>query len=182
MLGELLVSPLEFLKWLWDPQLACWITAGTLLSITLGCLYKLWVLSGGGPAVAELLGGRRVEPATTDPDECRLRNVVEEMAVASGLPVPEVYVLDRERGINAFAAGHTREDVAIGVTFGCLKLLDRDELQAVVAHEFSHVLNGDTRLNMKLMALAHGLFWPTLVGRLLLRGTTRGAGNRGVHF
>jgi Zn-dependent protease with chaperone function len=93
------------------------------------------------------------------------------MAVASEMAVPEIYVLDRERGLNSFAAGHTREDVAIGVTFGCLKLLTRDELQGVIAHEFSHVLNGDTRLNMKLMGLAHGLFWPTIVGRVLLRGS-----------
>jgi len=102
-----------------------------------------------------------------------LRDAVEEMAVAASLPVPKIYVLDRERGINTFAAGHTRDDVVIGVTCGCLKLLTRDELQGVVAHEFSHVLNGDTRLNMKLMALAHGLFWPTIVGRVLVRGTTR---------
>ena len=87
--------------------------------------------------------------------------------------MPEIYVLDSERGINAFAAGRTRDEVAIGVTFGALKLLDRDELQGIVAHEFSHVLNGDTRLNMRLMVLAHGLFWPTIVGRILVRGTTR---------
>ena len=87
------------------------------------------------------------------------------------MSTPEIYVLDRERGINSFAAGHTREDVAIGVTLGCVKLLTRDELQGVIAHEFSHVLNGDTRLNLKLMGLAHGLFWPVIVGRVLLRGT-----------
>lgn len=94
------------------------------------------------------------------------------MALAAAAPVPEIYVLDRERGINSFAAGHTRDDVAIGLTLGALKLLTRAELQGLVAHEFSHVLNGDTRLNMKLMALAHGLFWPTLLGRVLVRGTT----------
>ncbi len=170
--GEVLTSPLFYLKWLWDPFLAGCIALGTLLSISLGCWYKIRVLSEGGSAVAELLNGRCLEPATTDPDEQRLRNVVEEMAIASGMPVPEVYLLDNERGINAFAAGHTRQDVAIGVTRGCLKLLTRDELQGVIAHEFSHVLNGDTRLNMELMALAHGLFWPTYLGRLLTRGTT----------
>jgi len=87
------------------------------------------------------------------------------------MAVPEIYVLDCERGINSFAAGHTRDDVAVGVTFGCLKMLTRDELQGVIAHEFSHVLNGDTRLNMKLMGLAHGLSWPTIIGRVLLRGS-----------
>ncbi len=173
MIGELFVHPIDFLKWLWDSRLAGWIVLGTFVSVALGCAYKIYFLSSGGPAVAEMLGGRRVNTDTSDPDERRLRNVVEEMAIASGMPVPEIYVLDRERGLNTFAAGHTREDVAIGVTFACLKLLNRDELQGIIAHEFSHVLNGDTRLNMRLMALVHGLFWPTLVGRLLLRGTTR---------
>jgi Zn-dependent protease with chaperone function len=173
LLGEALVHPLHFLARLWNPWHFGWITLGTLLSIAAGCIYKIRLLSDGGPAVAELLGGRKVEPEPTDADERRLRNVVEEMAIASGMSVPEIYVLDCERGLNTFAAGHTREDVAIGVTFGCLRLLTRDELQGVIAHEFSHVLNGDTRFNLRLMGLAHGLFWPTIVGRVLLRGTSR---------
>jgi len=163
----------SFSQLIWDPRLAFWITTVTLFSTMLGCLYKMRLLSGGGPAVAELIGGRKVEQTPANPDEKRLRDVIEEMAVASGLATPEIYVLDRERGINAFAAGHTRDDVAIGVTFGALKLLTRDELQGIVAHEFSHVLNGDTRLNLRLMALAHGLFWPTIAGRILVRGSTR---------
>jgi len=160
-------------QWIWEPRLAFWVTVGTLFSTALGCIYKMRLLSGGGPAVAELLDGRKIGENPTDPDEKRLRDVVEEMSVASGLSVPEIYVLDRERSINTFAAGHTRDDVAIGITFGALKLLTRDELQGIIAHEFSHVLNGDTRLNLRLMALAHGLFWPTIVGRILVRGTTR---------
>ncbi len=160
-------------QFIWEPRLAFWVTVGTLFSTALGCLYKMRLLAGGGSAVAELLGGRKIDDNPTDLNEKKLRDVVEEMAVASGLIVPEIYVLDCERGINAFAAGHARDDVAIGVTFGALKLLSRDELQGIIAHEFSHVLNGDTRLNMKLMALAHGLFWPTIVGRVLVRGTTR---------
>jgi Zn-dependent protease with chaperone function len=171
LLGEALFSPLHFFKLIWNPAIAGWITLGALLSIALGCFYKIRRLAGGGPAVAELLGGRRIDSSTANLDERRLRNVVEEMAIASQMPVPEVYVLDRERGINAFAAGHTRDDIAIGITFGALKLLNRDELQGIVAHEFSHILNGDTRLNMRLMGLAHGLFWPTIVGRILLRGS-----------
>jgi len=162
-----------FFQWIWDPRLAFWVTVGTLFSTALGCLYKMRLLSGGGSAVAELLGGREMEENPANPDEKRLRDVVEEMAVAAGAPVPEIYVLDCERGINAFAAGNGRDDVAIGVTFGALKLLNRDELQGIIAHEFSHVVNGDTRLSMKLMALAHGLFWPTIVGRILVRGSTR---------
>ncbi len=149
-----------------------WVSLGTLLSITAGSYYKMRQLSDGGSVVAEFLGGRRVPANPTDLDEQRLRNVVGEMAVASGLSVPEIYVLDTERGINAFAAGYTHDDIAIGVTRGCVKLLARDELQGVIAHEFSHIFRGDTRFNMKLIGLAHGLFWPTLLGRLLMRGTT----------
>ncbi len=168
-----LIHPLHLLERLWDTPLFCWTVSITLLLIAAGCLYKIRLLSAGGSAVAELLGGRKIEAGSTNADEQRLRNVVGEMAVASGLAVPEIYVLDRERGINSFAAGHTRDDVAIGVTFGAVKLLTRDELQGMIAHEFSHVLNGDTRLNMKLMGLAHGLFWPVILGRVLLRGSPR---------
>ena len=174
LFGEALVNPLHFLKLILHWQSACVISFGTLLSITAGCQYKIRQLSAGGPAFAELLGGRCIEPNTSDADEQRLRNVVEEMAVASGTSVPEIYVLDNERGINAFAAGHTRDDLAIGVTRGCVKLLTRDELQGIVAHEFSHILNGDTRLNMQLIGLAHGLFWPTILGRVLIYGSAEG--------
>ena len=170
--GGALVQPLHFLQWLWNPYLAVGIAFGTLISIAAGCYYKVRQLSDGGPVVAEWLGGRCVQTNTTDPDEQRLRNVIEEMALASGMPVPEIYVLDNERGVNAFTAGYTHDDVAIGVTRGCVKLLTRDELQGVIAHEFSHILNGDTRLNMELMGLAHGLFWPTILGRVLIYGTT----------
>jgi Zn-dependent protease with chaperone function/uncharacterized tellurite resistance protein B-like protein len=171
--GEVVVFPMDFLKLIWNPYLFCWVTLISLTSVALGSLYKIRLLSAGGSAVAELLDGRGVEAGTSDPDEQRLRHVVEEMAIASGTPVPEIYVLDNERGINAFSAGHTRDDVAIGVTRGCLKLLTRDELQGVIAHEFSHILNGDTRLNLRLMGLMHGLFWPTPVGRILVRGSTQ---------
>ncbi len=169
--GEAVVFPMEFLKLIWNPYLFCGVTLISLTSVALGSLYKIRLLSTGGSAVAELLDGRCVETNTSAPDEQRLRNVVEEMAIASGMSVPEIYVLDNERGINAFSAGHTRDDVAIGVTCGCLKLLTRDELQGVIAHEFSHILNGDTRLNLRLMELMHGLFWPTIVGRVLVRGS-----------
>jgi Zn-dependent protease with chaperone function len=172
LFGEALGDPGHFFKLVfhWQPML--WISLGTLISIAAGSYYKIRELSDGGSVVAEFLGGRRIESGTTDSDEQRLRNVVEEMAIASGTSVPEIYVLDNERGINSFAAGHTRDDVAIGVTRGGLKLLTRDELQGVIAHEFSHILNGDTRLNMQLIGLAHGLFWPTLLGRLLIYGDT----------
>ena len=172
LLGEALMYPAHFLKLIFHWQPVLWTSLGTLSSIVAGSYYKMRQLSEGGPVVAEFLGGRRLAANLDDPDEQRFRNVVEEMAVASGTSVPEIYVLDNERGINSFAAGFTHDDIAIGVTRGGVKLLTRDELQGVIAHEFSHILNGDTRLNMKLIGLAHGLFWPTLLGRLLTRGST----------
>jgi Zn-dependent protease with chaperone function len=175
LVGEALLNPLQYLRWTWDLPLFAGFAAATALIVAAGSLYKIRQLAAGGPVVAELLGGRRVAPDSVEPDEQKLRNVVEEMAIASGMPVPEIYVLDAERGINAFAAGHTRSDVAVGVTRGCLKLLDRDELQGVVAHEFSHILNGDTRLNMRLMGIAHGVLWPVIVGRIFIRGSNRPA-------
>ena len=175
LVGEALLHPADYLRWTWDPPLFAGFAIGAALVIALGSLYKIRQLAAGGSVVAELLGGRRVAPDTTEQDEQKLRNVVEEMAIAAGMPVPEIYVLDAERGINAFAAGHTQSDVAIGVTRGCLKLLDRDELQGVIAHEFSHILNGDTRLNMRLMGIAHGVLWPVIVGRIFIRGSNRPA-------
>src|SRR5207244_10213669 len=117
----------------------------------LGSAYKISALSGGGSTVAESLGGRLVNSNTTDLNERKLLNVVEEMSIASGVPMPQVYVMDDESGINAFAAGHTTSDAAVSVTRGCMKLLSRDELQGVIAHEFSHILNGDMRLNLRLI-------------------------------
>src|SRR5690606_14542038 len=115
--------------------------------------YKTSMLAAGGGAVARSLGGVRVSPDTIDPDERRLLNVVEEMAIASGAPMPEVYLLEQESGLNAFAAGHNPSNAAIAVTRGALVTLNRAELQGVIAHEFSHILNGDMRLNLRLMGL-----------------------------
>jgi Zn-dependent protease with chaperone function len=125
-------------------------------------------LSKGGKAVAEMLGGVAVHPATADPATRRLLNVVEEMALASGVPVPQVYVLD-EPAINAFAAGYGTGDAAVGVTRGCIEHLTRDELQGVIGHEFSHILNGDMRLNIRLMGLLNGILFLAIIGGVLLR-------------
>ena len=141
-----------------------------------GCaiLYKGWQLSGGGKRVAEQLGGSRIYPNTEDPAEKQLLNVVEEMALASGMPVPAVYLLKNEQGINAFAAGTTPADAVIGVTRGCLEQFNREQLQGVIAHEFSHILNGDMRLNIRLIALLFGIVFIGLVGEILLRsGSSR---------
>jgi Zn-dependent protease with chaperone function len=145
------------------------VTIGTLVVILIGSVYKTLQLASGGSVVAELLGGRLVNSNTTDADERKLLNVVEEMSIASGVPVPQVYVMDNEAGINAFAAGHSTSDAAISVTRGCMKLLSRDELQGVIAHEFSHILNGDMRLNLRLMGLVFGILCLTVIGRILIR-------------
>ena len=116
-----------------------------------------------------------MNPQTRDADERKLVNVIEEMAIASGIPVPEVFALDGELGINAFASGHSPSDAAIGVTRGTIQLLNRDELQGVIAHEFSHILNGDMRLNLRLIGILHGILCLTLIGQVLLR--TRGRKN-----
>ena len=146
-----------------------WITLGTLTVILIGSVYKTLQLGSGGSAVAELLGGRLIDSNTNDPDERKLLNVVEEMSIASGVPVPQVYVMDGEAEINAFTAGHSTSDAAIGVTRGCMKMLSRDELQGVIAHEFSHILNGDMALNLRLMGLVFGILCLTVIGRILIR-------------
>ena len=159
----------------WNPSVLLFAVMSTTTVVGLGSLYKIAQLRDGGPAVALSLGGRKVDPDSAKLEERRLLNVVEEMAIASGVPVPEVYVLDRESGINAFAAGNTTSDAVIGVTHGTLQLLRRDELQGVIAHEFSHILNGDSRLNVRAIGLLHGIFLLALIGRFLTRGSMRGA-------
>ena len=151
-----------------DPGLFLITAVGVLASVAIGSLVKILQLAKGGKAVAELLGGIPVSPATTRPAERRLRNIVEEMSLASGVPVPALYILD-EPGINAFAAGYAPTDAAIGVTRGCIDLLDRDELQGVIAHEFSHILHGDMRLNIRLMGLLNGILFLAVLGGVLLR-------------
>ena len=164
----------------WHPRLFFSVIAFVTVIILGGTIYKIFDLRKGGPRVAELLGGVPVVPNTADPDERRLLNVVQEMAIASGLPVPGVYLLPRESGINAFAAGFAPQDAVVAVTRGALETLSRDQLQGVVAHEFSHILNGDMRLNIKLMGTIHGLLLLALIGRRIL--SSDDGGNRGVRI
>ena len=140
--------------------------SGGLIFLSSG--FKAMQLRGGGGVVARDLGGRLLDPSTTETHERKLLNVVEEMAIASGVPVPQVYVMDNEEAINAFAAGTEPGNAAIGVTRGCMMRLSRSELQGVVAHEFSHILNGDMKLNMRLIGWIFGLVVLSILGRGLL--------------
>lgn len=152
-----------------DPELYLSVAAVIVGVVVLGALYKQVQLSAGGKVVAESLGGRLLNLSASNADERRLLNVVEEMALASGSPVPPVYVLE-DGSINAFAAGLTPRDAVIGITRGAIEQLDRNELQGVIAHEFSHIHHGDMRLNTRLTALLHGMLLLGLIGGMLLRG------------
>ena len=177
----------------WDGVLFAWVAAGTLLVIGAGSGYRIMELRGDGGRVARLLGGTPVTPSSDDPGARRLVNVVEEMAIASGMPIPEIFILEQELGINAFAAGRNPEAAAVAVTRGALDTLSRDELQGVIAHEFSHILNGDMRLNTRLIGLLNGILVIHLIGMIMLRSlfytshstrratsSGRGRGNGGI--
>ncbi len=147
------------------------VATATILTfgiILLGSAYRMAQLSGGGSKVAEALGGTLVTAQSPDLLERRLVNIVEEMAIAAGLPVPPVYVMRSELGINAFAAGWSPDDAVIGVTRGALEALKRDQLQGVIAHEFSHILNRDCALNMRLMGVLHGIVVISIIGRIVM--------------
>lgn len=152
----------------WDLALFSKVTGGVLLVVAAAAWFKWRQYAEGGAAIAERAGGRRVSATTTRTEERRLLNVAEEMAIASGVPVPAVFVLDGEDGINAFAAGLSPADAAVAVTQGALERLTRDEMQGVVGHEFSHILNGDMRLNLRLGALVFGILAIGLTGRAIL--------------
>jgi Zn-dependent protease with chaperone function len=152
----------------WDGKTAFIAACAALGTIGLGALLKHSALASGGRAVAESVGGTLITSDTRDPEERKLLNVVEEMSIASGVPLPLVYVLDREEGINAFAAGYSVNDAAVAVTRGGLRTLNRAELQGVMAHEFSHILNGDMRISIRLIAAVAGIEAIAGIGRWLL--------------
>jgi Zn-dependent protease with chaperone function len=143
-------------------------SAVVLGGIGLSSLFRIMSLSGGGRTVAESVGAVAVPTDTRDLQLRQLRNVIEEVAIAAGVPVPDIYLMEEELGINAFAAGYSASDAAVCVTRGCLDHLSRDELQGVIAHEFSHVLNGDMRLNIRLMGLLFGILVLAIVGRRVI--------------
>jgi len=149
--------------------------------ILLGSLFRSWTMGRGGKAVAEMMGGTLISSNSVNPDHRRVLNIVEEIAIASGTQVPLLYVMQQEPAINAFAAGITSGDAAIVVTRGCLSQLNRSELQGIIAHEFSHILNGDMRLNMRLIGILFGILMLGLIGRFLIRisATSRSSSKQG---
>lgn len=160
--------PMTLYPGLWEPRLFAFVAGGVLVVVCTGTIAKLVQLRCGGRAVAESLGGRLMDANLASPQERKLLDVVAEMAIASGTPVPPVYVLP-EGGINACAAGYTPRDAVIIVTRGAVEILTRDELQGVIAHEFSHILHGDMRLNLELMGVVNGILAIGLIGRVLLQ-------------
>ncbi len=158
-------------------------TTNTLLTLALiggGTWWEIERLRAGGDAVATMVGARPVDPSTGDLLERRLVNIVEEMALASGVAVPRVYLMDNELSINAFAAGNSVNDAVIAVTRGALTRLTRDELQGVIGHEFSHILNGDMRLNLRLIGVLFGLLMIAMFGRFLMEMSRGGRNSRGT--
>ncbi|WP_421844429.1 M48 family metallopeptidase [Marinobacter algicola] len=159
---------LAFTDWLLSRH-GLYTAIAVVALIGIGSLIRWADLSGGGERVAKMVGARAIDPVTRDTDERRLRNIVEEMSIASGISVPDLYVMDHETGINAFVAGYTPGEAVMVVTHGALTQLTRDELQGVVGHEFSHVLNGDMRLNVRLIAILAGILMIGQIGAFLLR-------------
>ncbi|SVB92888.1 uncharacterized protein METZ01_LOCUS245742, partial [marine metagenome] len=153
------------------------VSVGVIVLIASASLIRMLALRKGGSAVAEMLDGELLVDPGDDINKKKLLNVVEEMAIASGTPVPPVYLI-RDTAINAFAAGYSPGDAVIGVTYGAIANLSRDELQGVVAHEFSHILNGDMRLNIRLMGVLYGILVLTVIGRLLAHSGTYPASSR----
>ncbi len=161
------------------PPALLWGSAlGTLAVIVLVTLVQSARLGGSGEAVARMAGARPVPPETADPLERRLVNVVEEMAIAAGVRVPKVYVMAGESGINAFAAGTEPSNAVVAVTRGTLETLNRDELQGVIGHEFSHILHGDMRLNIRMIGVLAGIVFIGSIGRFAMHATGRGGGRK----
>ena len=168
-----------------DWKMVATVGAGVSVVVLVGSLYKMMALSAGGKVVAESLGGQLIARNTEEPNQRKLLNIVDEMAIASGTPAPPVYLLANEPGINAFAAGFSPRDAVLGITQGAIEQLSRDQLQGVIAHEFSHIFNGDMRLNIRLMGALNGILVLGILGYYLMHsasfsGRRRGNDNSGA--
>lgn len=170
---DLVAAALNTLNW----ELALHVSLAVIAVVSIGSLYKLSQLSAGGRTVAEAMGGHLLNTQTRNANERKILNVVEEMAIAGGTAVPPVYLID-DQSINAFAAGYKSQDAVIGITRGCIELLDREELQGVIAHEFSHILHGDMRLNIRLVGILHGILIIGIAGYFLMRSAAFSRGSR----
>ncbi len=168
LISQISSPPSSLQEWLMEPYWV-WVTSGTIFVIFLGSFITSIKLRNGGKAVAEMVGARKVIPNTYELDERRLINVVEEMSIASGTPMPTLYILDDEDGINAFVAGLRPTESVLVVSRGALDNLTRDELQGVIGHEYSHILNNDMRINVRLMGILAGILLIGQLGRLILR-------------
>lgn len=162
---------------LWNPNIFFMVAPFISLIIFIGSISQYLRYSGGGDKVATSLGGRLVSANSNEPKERQALNIVEEMAIASGIPIPSLYLLDHVDGINAFASGSTVKQSVVAISKGCLNQLNRDELQGVIAHEFSHILNGDMKLNIRLLACVAGLSLLSEIGLLIARLNDRKKGN-----
>ena len=177
-----IVFVLDLMVWLvlGSPELVLLMTVLAPVVIGVSSLVRVAMLRGGGAEVARSMGAVPVASDTTEPSLRRLRNVVEEISIAASVPMPQIFVMEEEAGINAFAAGYAPSDAAIAVTRGALDRLNRDELQGVIAHEFSHILNGDMRLNIRLMGVLFGIMVVSIIGRRILMHVRGGRDSRGV--
>ena len=155
-----------------DWRLFFTVGAGVAGVIGVVALFNWLRFAQGGRAVAEALGARPAQPATTDPLERRAQNIVQELSLAANMPVPPLYILDEERGINAFAAGVTPSNAVVAITRGAMIQLTREELQGVIGHEFSHILNGDMRLSIRLAAMLRGITFIGDIGSVLLHSAS----------
>jgi Zn-dependent protease with chaperone function len=160
------------------PQLFLWGAVVTAALILIVSTVNVLRLTDGGEAVAKMAGARRVSPETRDPLERRFLNIVEEMAIASGVRVPAAYIMDGENGINAFAAGWDVSGAVVAVTRGTLQTLTRDELQGVIGHEFSHILNGDMRLNIRMIGVLAGVLFIGSIGGFIMRSVAESRGKK----
>ncbi len=155
----------------WSSNLNWQISMGVLVAVLIGTLFRYLELAGGGRKVAQWAGAIPIEMNTRLLEQKQLLNICEEMAIAAGMPVPEVYIMAQEKGINAFVAGYSVDQAVLVVTKGALDHLTRDQLQGVIGHEYSHILNGDMRLNIRLMSLLAGLVMIGQIGRFLLHSS-----------
>jgi Zn-dependent protease with chaperone function len=152
----------------WQIEPIALTVAACLLIVGIATLVKLRQLRGGGSVVAEMMGGVQLQRGGSTQAEKRVQNIVEEMAIASGMAVPQVYIMEDD-SINAFAAGWSTNNAVISVTRGCIEKLSRDELQGVIAHEYSHIAHGDMRMNIRLIGVIFGIMALGITGWVMVR-------------